>query len=412
MRKLLPVLFSTTFGTAFGQLLMPLQYDTTLIGQEIIFSGDSEYHSTSLRKAFANKLIYGGEIPDAVKDKTFAAHGGNLNRFGKDIQAEVEYRNYKVNMFGNEKWGFLVKGGYYFIGAGSYTTDLFGIAFYGNEAYLGRTAEFKNTRANFSAFQKLGFGVIGKKSKSSVTLSFVNVSNFYKGGLGLSQLTQNDDASNIGLLLNGSFAYTDKVKFNNGNGFAIDADFRIPVEWLNEKKAYIQVQVKNIGAAYMHNGMRSYTADSVYLDYNGFTFNQLFENQSFFSGDFSVLDSLNIQSSDKKSLIMLPGMLQAGKIIDEHYAGRWQSFFGIRLYPTLSAMYPPLIYIGGNWRPQQWLDLGLSGSYGGFGSFRAGFYASFKLDKLHLGLGTEDIYGLVSRNAFGESFNVRLRCKF
>lgn len=409
MKKLLLILFTAGSGIASGQLLQPIQYDTTIIGQEIILSGDSEYHSTSLRKGFANRIIRGGAISNDVKDKTFSAQSGGLNKFGKDIQGEIEYRNYKVNMFGNEKWGFLVKGGYYFIGSGSYSKDLFGLAFYGNDSYLGRMTEFSGTRASFSNFQKIGFGVISKKSKSSVTLNFVNVSSLYNGSIKTGMLTQDDDASNINLTLDGDFTYTDKVNFSNGNGLAVDLDFRIPIDWMKDQKAFIQVQAKNIGVAYMHNGVKQYSADSSY-HYSGFTFDQLFKDESFFSQDFSLLDSLRIQNEDKKSFVALPCMFQAGKIVSDHYAGKWQSFFGIRVYPTLA--YTPLIYIGGNWRPQSWLDLGLSGSYGGFGNFRAGFYASFKFNMFNLGLGTEDVYGLVSKNAFGESFNVRLRCKF
>ncbi len=409
MKKLLLILFSAGISSAFGQLLMPIQYDTLVIDQELIFSGDSEYHSTSLRKGFANRLIYGGEITNAVKDKTFNSQKNSINHFGKDIQADIEYRNYKVNMFGNEKWGFVIKGGYYFVGSGSYSKDFFGLAFYGNESYLGKTADFSGLRTSFTGFQKIGFGVIGKKSKSSVTLNLINVSNYYAGKVLTGTMTQNDDGSDINLVLDGSFGYTNKTTFTNGTGAAVDLDFRIPIQWGQERKAFIQVQAKNLGLAYMHQGLRSYNIDSTY-NYSGFTFDQLFQDESLFSKDFSVLDSLSIQTEDKKRLVALPCMFQAGKIIDEHYTGKLQSFFGIRIYPTLS--YTPLIYVGGNWRPQPWLDLGLSGSYGGFGTFRGGFYASFKLKAFNFGLGTEDIYGLVSKNAFGESFNIRLRCKF
>lgn len=409
MNKLLLVLlFSSGMGFSFGQLLMPIQYDTTLIDQEIIFSGDSEYNSSALRRSFANRLIYGGAISGNVKDKTFNAQE-SINRFGKDIQGEIEYRNYKVNLFGNEKWGFLVKGGYSFIGGGAYSKDLFGLAFYGNESYLGQKADFSGTSFNMMGFQKLGFGVIGKKSKSSITLNLINVSNYYTGDVRKGELIQNEEGSSMDMKLDGSFAYTEKAQFSNGLGLAADFDFRIPISWFNDKRAFIQVQAKNVGFAYMNQGLKSYSADSTY-NYSGFNFDQLFAHESLFSKDFSVLDSLNITAENKKRVVALPGFIQAGKIIDEHYTGKWQSFFGIRVYPTLA--YIPMLYIGGNWRPVSWVDLGLSGSYGGFGTFRAGFYASFKYKAMNIGLGTEDVYGLVSKNAFGESFNVRLRCKF
>lgn len=406
MKKLILMLFTVILSQAFGQLSMPVQHDTTLINHEIIFSGDSEYFSTSLRKGLGARLIRGGEITNDIKDKSFNSHK-DINKMGKDIQGEIEYRNYKVNLFGSEKWGFLVKGGYSFIGGGVYSKDLFGLAFYGNESYLDKQAYFSGTSANVIGFQKLGFGAINKKTKSSLSLNLINVSNVYSGKVNKGILDQTADS--IDMQLDGFFSYTEKAQFSNGLGLAIDADIRIPIDWIKDQKAYIQVQVKNMGAAYMNQGMRTYKIDSTY-QYSGFTFDQLFAEQSLFSKDFSVLDTLSIRSESQKKWVMLPGFIQAGKIIDENYTGKWQSFFGVRLYPTL--VYTPLLYLGGNWRPVNWLDLGLSGSYGGFGTFRAGFYASFRYQMIHLGLGTDDVYGLVSKNAFGESFNLRLRCKF
>jgi hypothetical protein len=118
---------------------------------------------------------------------------------------------------------------------------------------------------------------------------------------------------------------------------------------------------------------------------------------------------LQIQTERKKNWVTLPSMFQAAKLIDENYQGKVQSLFGLRLYPTLS--YTPMLYLGFNYRPVKFLDLGFIGSYGGFGGFRTGFYANFNFKKIQIGAGTEDVLGIVSKNAFGQSFNLRLRCK-
>jgi hypothetical protein len=407
MRNTILFFFLLGFQQVFGQLWLPAQYDTTLIQQEFILSGDNAYNSTSLRNSMADRLFNGGKISTEVIDNSYNAHKG-LNRLGKNIQAESEYRNYKSNIFGNENWGFLVKGGYYFIGSAAYSDDLFGLVFKGNDHFLGSTAEFSGTTANITGFQKIGFGVISKKSKSSITLNFVNVSNVYKGHLRNGSLTQDAEATSIDLNVDGSFSFTDKNQFSNGLGAAVDLDFKIPFQWLNGRKAYIQLQAKNLGLAYMNQGMKSYTADSIY-NYSGFNFDQIFNNQSLFSGNFSVLDTLHIQTERKKNWIALPCLFQVGKIIDEHYQGKVQTIFGLRVYPTLS--YTPLLYLGVNYRPIQMLDLGLIASYGGFGGLRSGFYANLNFKKIQIGAGTEDVLGFVSKNAFGQSFNLRVRCK-
>lgn len=407
MRNTIIFIFALFFHHTFGQLWLPIQYDTTLINQEIILSGDNSYNSTSLRNSLADRLFRGGKISDDVINNSYDAHNG-LNRLGKNLQVEFEYRNYKATIFGNKNWGFLVKGGYYFIGSAAYSDDLFGLVFKGNNHFLGSTAEFSGTTVNVTGFQKVGFGVISKKGKSSITLNFVNVSNIYKGQLRTGLLTQDVDASSIDLEVDGSFSYTDKNQFSNGMGAAIDLDFKIPFQWLSGRKAYIQLQAKNLGLAYMNQGLKRYSADSTY-NYSGFNFDQIFNNQSLFGNDFSVLDSLQIQTERKKNWIALPWVFQAAKLIDENYQGKLQSLFGLRLYPTLS--YTPLLYLGLNFRPAKYLDLGIVGSYGGFGGFRAGFYSNVNLPKIQIGIGTEDILGFISKNAFGESLNLRVRCK-
>jgi hypothetical protein len=407
MRNTFIFLFALGFHHAFGQLWLPIQYDTTLIDQEIILSGDNSYNSSSLKNSIADRLFRGGQITEDVINSSYDAHKG-LNRLGKNLQAEFEYRNYKATIFGNENWGFLVKGGYYFIGSAAYSADFFGLIFKGNDHFLGSTTEFSGTTMNVTGFQKVGFGVISKKGKSSITLNFVNVSTRYKGQLKTGLLTQDSEATSIDLEVDGSFSYTDKNQFSNGLGAAVDLDFKIPFQWLNGRKTFIQLQAKNLGMAYMNQGMKSYSVDSTY-NYSGFNFDQIFNNQSLFGNEFSVLDSLGIQTERKKNWLVLPCVFQASKLIDENYQGKFQSLFGLRLYPTLS--YTPLLFLGINYRPKQFLDLGIVASYGGFGGFRAGFYSNINFQKVQIGIGTEDVLGFISKNAFGESLNLRVRCK-
>lgn len=392
----------------FSQQLLPIQQDTTILHHEIIVSGDVEYSGTALQRDFANHLIFGGVIGNDLKQQAFDRQR-SMNRIGAVLEGEIEYRNYNVNLFGSPKWGFLVKGGYYMIGSGGYSKDLFGLAFNGNDSYLGTTANLSGSGMRLTGFQKIGFGMIHKKSKSSLTLNYVNVTNYYRGGINTGELKQDIDAENADLTLNGNIDYTNKSTFSNGMGVALDFDYRFKIVWLKEKTAFFQIQVRNFGFAYMHQGLKSYSADSIY-HYSGFDFEQLKNAGNTFSGDFSLLDSLNIRSGISKKVIALPFYVQFGKIVSENYQGKLQSFFGIRIYPM--PTYSPMFYLGGNYRPIENLDLGLSANYGGFTGFRAGFYASVKIKNFNVGIGTENIYGLVAKKALGESFNLRLRCRF
>lgn len=405
MVKYLATLFIVSAFTVSGQALLPVQYDTTILKHELIISGDGDLSSTAIPKSMFNPFVFGGEISNENKNKAFDRQK-RQNRIGITAQAEFEYRNYEVNLFKNPKYGFLIHGGYYLSAYGNYSKDLFEMAFYGNEPFLGRTADFSSSRMRLTAFQKVGFGVIDKKSKSSLSLNFINVSSFADASIYKGEVTQDMDGENIDLILDGNFSQSQSTSFSKGLGASVDFDYRIPVIWFKQQTAFVQVQVKNFGFAYLNQGIKSYQVDSTY-HYSGFNFDQLMNNSTTFSGDFSIQDSLNIRAENKKQMIALPFFIQIGKIIDEHHVGKFQSFFGLRIYPT--ASYIPMLYAGGNWKPVNWLDLGLSVSYGGYTSFRGGLYASFKMKKIHLGIGTEDVYGLVSKNALGESLNIRMR---
>ena len=405
MGKYLGVIVFLSAFTVAGQTLMPIQHDTNFIKHELLVSGYGELSATAIPKSVFNPFLVGGRISNESKDQALANHKKN-NRIGILAQADFQYRNYSVNLFNNPKYGFLIQGGYYVAASGNYSKDLFELGFYGNESFLGRTADISSTTMRFTAFQKIGFGVIDKKSKSSLSVNLVNVSSFANLSIAQGELTQDSEGENIDLLLEGDFRQTQGKAFSQGLGASVDFDYRIPVPWFKEQTAFLQIQVKNFGFAYMHQGVKSYQVDSSY-QYAGFNLDQLINNSSTFSDDFSLQDSLNIRTENNKELISLPFFIQIGKIIDEHHEGKLQSFFGLRIYPTSS--YVPMLYAGANWRPANWVDLGLSVSYGGYTKFRGGFYASFKMKNINLGLGTEDVMGLVSKNALGESLNIRLR---
>lgn len=408
MVKYLSTLFILSAFAVSGQALLPIQQDTTILKHELIISGDGDLSSSAISKSMFNPFLFGGGISNDTKNKSLDRHKEN-NRIGATVQAEFEYRNHEVNLFKNPNFGFLVHGGYYLSAYGNYTKDLFEMAFYGNEPFLGRTADFSSTNMRLTSFQKIGFGILEKKYKSSLSFNIINISSYADASIYEGEMKQDAEGENIDLLLNGNFSQSKGSSFVKGLGASVDFDYRFPIIWFKEKTAFVQVQVKNFGFAYLNEGVKSYEVDSSY-NYSGFNLNQLINNSSTFSSEFSVLDSLGIQAEDKRRMVALPFFVQIGKIVDENHEGKFQSFFGLRIYPT--ASYVPMLYLGANWRPAEWVDLGLSVSYGGYTKFRSGLYASFKMKDIHLGIGTEDIYGLVSKNALGESLNIRMRWSF
>jgi hypothetical protein len=402
------ILFLAQIGFfSFGQYILPIQHDTNTYNHEIIAHGITEYSSTSVQNEMGKMLLFGGHITDDIKNRTFDAHRG-INRFGLDASAEIEYRNLKASIF-KEKWGFTVKAGYYNYMSVLYSKELFGLSFFGNEKYLGENVDFSGSRFQAMSFQKIGFGFIDKKSKSNVSLNVYSISNYAEINVREGHLFQSENGDSISLTLDGNLDYTSESNFLKGFGAGIDLDFRIPVVLRNEKVSYVQFLAKNLGFAKMTSTVTRYRTDTTFT-YDGLTFDQLYGDASIFNEDFSILDTLGVDSLSVSKYKALPGFMQAGKIVDDLNKARVQSFFGIRIYPSIT--YSPLIYAGAQFKTTKWLDLGANASYGGFSGFRAGIYGNVRMKNFSLGISSEDVIGFVSKKAKGQSLIVRLRCRF
>lgn len=390
-----------------AQQILPIQYDTTLYSHEIVVNGTGDFGSTSLRNDLTTKLLYGGQITDQIKNHSFLSHG-EINRIGGEVSAEIEYRNMAVNAFKKETIGFVIKGGYYSVGSAVYSKDLFGFSFYGNTNYLGEMSDFSGSKASYIDFQKIGVGCVDKKTKSSVTFNFYTVSSLYYANIIKGEVLQDTSGTSMTLDLLGGITSTTGNSFIKGIGAGIDLDYRIPMEWQNSKKATIQFTAKNIGLINYFTGLQSYSVDSIY-HYEGLKINQLYGENSLFKEDFPLMDTLHVQKTIHKSNIILPGYFQIGKIVDDNQQGKWQSFFGIRLYPTLA--YNPLVFAGAHYKANSWIEVGAQLSYGGFSTFRMGFYSNIRYKKWVLGIASQDLYGTISKNGFGQSLLIRIRCK-
>ena len=405
MRFVLLFIAIGSYCIGSAQQLLPIQHDTNKVNHEFIVNGVADFGATSIQNALSSKFLYGGAITNETKDNSFTKHKA-INRLGIDLSSELEYRNMKVNLFGKEKYGFMIKTGYYSYTSSLYSKDLFGLAFYGNENYLGQNVHFSGTRFSTMTFQKIGFGVIDKKNKSNVCLNLYAISNYAEGNVRDGNLFQSTNGDSVSLTFDGEFQYASKYTFVKGYGIGVDLDFRIPVIIKEGKTSYIQFLAKNLGVASINSTVTRYAADTV-LTFDGFTFNQLVGDATIFNSTSSILDTLGIDSTAISKVRFLPGFIQIGKIVDVMCASKVQSFFGVRMYPSVS--YVPMIYAGIHFKTTKWLDLGINASYGGFTTLRFGLYSQIKLKNFAMGISSEDIIGMVSKSGKGQSIILRLR---
>lgn len=403
MKKTLKIAltFCLFTGVLFSQQFLPIQHDTSVYSHELIIGGTAEIGSTSLRNELTSKILLGGEITDDIKQASFLKHSFR-NRVGVDLNSEVEYRNMEMNFLNNNKIGLLLRGGYYSIGSVNYSKDLFGLFFYGNNDFLNEKIDFSLSNFSFSTFQKFGVGCINKVSKSNVSLNLYTVNNYYKGEVQTGEIIQNQEGTDFTLNLKGEFSESIGQSYIKGVGFGIDVDYRFDVKIKNNFSTF-QFLTKNFGVVNYFDGVKKYEIDSTY-NYQGFKINQISGGNYLFKDSTSILDSLNTKVSIRNSSFFLPGFFQFGKIVVDNFNGKFQPFYGIRIYTAIP--YVPMVFLGSQYSPHKNVDLGMQFSVGGFSSFKTGIYASFKTSKWAVGIASQDVYGSISKKGFGDRKSV------
>ena len=403
-----------------GQHYLPIQQDSSFNfiikkksalsekkrKNEFVFTTIADYSGTSLGKDITQKFFYGGEITDEMKSKSLKRHRA-INRFGSDTQVEFEYRNFQVNLLKNNNWGFIIKSGIYNYLQAIYSKDFFAYPMYGNYHFAGDTAKFSGSKFSNITYQKLGFGWLDKKSKSAICLNIFGLNNLISMNLTDGEIFQNTELDSLHFNFNGKASFSQSKVFFKGIGFGLDADFRWQAKDLKGKPSF-QLLIRNIGFITQTSNFTTYRTDTSF-SYTGLSIDQLTNGASFQSNGLAILDSIGIVKSETKTTIILPGMIQISKLIDQSEGAKlkkFQEFYGARIY--FSNMSIPLIFAGIDYNPFNGLvHFGASLSYGGYTKLKGGFYSSFTWNNLSLGLSSENLF-----NPTGQSIILRLQCVF
>ena len=232
MNKIVIILASSFLAMfSFSQSMLPLTQDTLMnsIKHEISISGIADYQSTSVGKDITKAFFYGGLIDENTKLNSSSRHD-EINRFGIDMNAEVEYKNYKINLFKDTLKGLLIKAGVYNFSSIIYSKDLFDLAFFGNEMFAGDTAELTGSQFSSMTFQKVGLGWVNKKSKSSVSINFIGVNNYLNGLFNETYLYQSQSVDSLEFRLSGEGEKSNGLNYFNGYGISLDLDYRFKMK--------------------------------------------------------------------------------------------------------------------------------------------------------------------------------------
>ena len=403
MKKLVLLYLSLCPLLVEAQQFIPFHFDTLVKSQQsFTLTGTADILGNALGSDIFSKFLFGGTITDEMKGKSLDRHV-KINRFGGDLNAELEYRNDKVNFAKMEEVGFLVKAGMYNFTELIYGKDVFHFAMYGNQPFVGDTVSLSGTQFRNLTFSKIGFGLTDKRTKSSITFNLVGLQNYTSIGLTDFQMYQSAEQDTLTIKYDGATRFSNGGAFMKGMGFAFDFDIRLGGKSARNNPIYFQILGKNIGAVFA-NKMQEYKADNQ-MTFTGFSYNELNDASSILKDNQRILDTLGVTQSTVHHSIFLPGMIQASKLVDVNSKRIVQEFYGARMY--LSRVYIPQVFAGLNIMPFKGFNVGLSAAYGGFSKFKGGAYLAYAREKINIGISSENLFSKT-----GVSYLIRLQCAF
>lgn len=393
----------THSALCYTQSMLPLQQDTTLFdySNEVIFSGVADYQSTSIGKDITKRFFYGGFIDDEMKGAS-SSRQQLVNRFGIDINTDIEYRNHKLDFFKDSTTGYLLKYGFYNFSGIQYTEDVFDLLFFGNSSFIGDTAFLSGSQFSSYTFQKIGFGWFDKISKSSLTINAIGVHNSLSGVINKGELYQSASIDSVDFSLDAVYKSSNSQTFC-GFGIALDLDYRFNMPKGDSEFIYFQLMAKNLGLVFMPDVKQSRIQGE--LAYDNYTINDLLNSQTLFQNTDETFglfaDTMEVQDNWR----LLPAMLQFTKLIDRNSSQKLQGFYGARAY--LSSSFMPMFFVGIDVHPIKRYRFGLQASYGGFSNLRWGMYSDLQFDKFSIGIASENLFSQT-----GESIIIRMSCAF
>lgn len=408
MKKLIQIALSIVLFSnfSFSQELLPVEYDTTNTNAQLLINGNAFHLSTSIQNSFARKWLFGGEITNEIKESTFQKHN-IYDRIGGGYRLNIQYRSDQTlfDKHPNLSWMVNVSNETHF--SSEYAQGLFGLLFFGNERYLGEEVNLSNSIGNFVDYLTVGGGIHNKKTKSFITLNVILPRTYTDFSINKGMFYTSEAGDQIDFLLQGEVNNANSPAYFQGLGGAISFDYNLPFGQSegNNFSGIFRISGRNIGVYKLHRVNK--TSIDTEADFSGFSIDDL---RTLFNDEEEsspvLMDTLNINESNGSLWKLIPGFIQVGKVVEKHKDTKLQSFFGIRMYT--SFLYRPLIYAGVDYRPVQNFSLGAQGTYGGYGLFRLGLYGNYSVDRFSLGLGSEDLLGLILKNQFGQSLVLRL----
>ncbi|MFN5887013.1 MAG: hypothetical protein ACK438_03500 [Flavobacteriales bacterium] len=398
------------FG-ANAQLWRSYESDTVSNPNSMLrLNGVLDYNASSIENSVLNPLVFGGFISPEAKDQSLKNHRG-FQVLGAEAQGDLFY--FKKIKGSSSFWNRYVPGihaGYSQMASLAYTSDLYTLAFYGNEAFRGDYCDLTGTQLKWMGFQSFGFSLYDTKNKASLGLNLVGLTHYSAADLNTNpgmRFYYTESGDSLYGICKASTSYISGKSFYKGMGLSLDFDYEFKVQLSEDHVSPMKISLRNFGFVSANN-ITTQSLDTSFA-FGGFTLTELIQREGVLAPGFSFTDSLT-QSITENRLLFLPASIQLMSMYDPSRTTRLQPLLGLRM--VFIPGYIPFVYAGVNSRLNQNLNLALCGSYGGFSGFKMNAALQFQKGAFALGLGSDNLLGLFLKSAFGKALSIQMRCVF
>jgi len=408
MRNLTILLFALLNVTMRAQMLNAIDYDSSNVSKfTTIVSGNVVYGASSIRNAMLDPLLFGGYISNQIKDNAQKNHK-DFNILGIEGNASaalyVKTKSTQPNM---ERWMPGMKYAKQYISSLVYPTELFNLAFYGNDFFLGEYCNLSNTKLQYMDFQTLGFSVMDRKTQSTMSLNLVGMNHFQSAYLGENMNFYYTEAGDsLYGIVQGNWSQSKSPAYFKGLGASVDMNIRFPVTLNEEKYTTMELSVANLGFAIM-NDFRTQSIDTSFA-FGGYTISQLINREGMLAEGYAITDSLLVETTRKSKWMALPASIMLTNVLDLHKKDILQPLYGFKM--MFISGYVPYVYGGLAVRLGRNVHTGLCASYGGFTGFKMNASVNIYAKKFNIGIASENVLGLLLKSGFGKSLQIRMRC--
>jgi len=369
--KVVIALFVCHSSTVFSQSQMGsiwfTKYDTLSRKSWVLLDGCGALGSQVLDNRFADQMLLGGKL-DKGHLRSLADRMNEQNGAGMDVCAGLSFWNFSDTIFKKPNLGFMVQIGARYQGSLTFTRDFFEVGFLGNADYAGRTAELGPLNGNLQAWQKFGFGIFNKKTKSYVSLSLIEGQLMQNISLRKGDFFTSATGDSLSLQYNGEYIRSDTARKGlmngSGVGFCLDAGYNYVVP---DGKSWFRFELQDMGLIFWNRATERYQLNGQ----NSFTGLVIDDINNLSSDSIDVpdfRDSLRYDYSKKRIAMAVQGRISLS--FTHRMTSRSYLHFATMILPNRAAL--PQIRASYAFAVRPSLLTSLVLSYGGYAAAGAG----------------------------------------